>query len=66
MNRRLNLFKDKLPKRKRRASDDDDVYVRGMFNPFLDTTGYDVEVIQEEGKQQPKKEYWQITQILKV
>ena len=55
MNRRLNLFKDKLPKRKRRASDDDDVYVRGMFNPFLDTTGYDVEVIQEEGKTTAEK-----------
>ena len=54
MNRRLNLIKDKLPKRKRRASDDD-VYVRGMFNPFLDTTGYDVEVIQEEGKTTAEK-----------
>ena len=54
MNRRLNLFKDKLPKRKRRASDDD-VYIRGMFNPFLDTTGYDVEVIQEEGKTTAEK-----------
>ena len=55
MNRRLNLYKDKLPKRKRRASDDDDVYIRGMFNPFLDTTGYDVEVIQEEGKTTAEK-----------
>ena len=54
MNRRLNLFKDKLPKRKRRASDDD-VYIGGMFNPFLDTTGYDVEVIQEEGKTTAEK-----------
>ena len=45
MNRRLNLFKDKLPKRKRRLSDDDDVYIRGMYNPFLDTKGYDVEEI---------------------
>ena len=54
MNRRLNLYKDKLPKRKRRASDDD-VYVRGIFNPFLDTTGYDVEVIQEEGKTTAEK-----------
>ena len=48
MNRRLNLYKDKLPKRKRRLSDDDDdddVYVRGMYNPFLDTKGYDVEEI---------------------
>ena len=43
MNRRLNLYKDKLSKGKRRASDDDDVYIRVMCNPILDTTGYDVE-----------------------
>ena len=45
MNRRLNVYKDKLSKGKRRASDDDDddVYFRVMCNPFLDTTGYDVE-----------------------
>ena len=54
MNRRLNLYKDKLPKRKRRSSDDD-VYIKGMYNPFLDTTGYDVEVIQEEGKTTAEK-----------
>ena len=54
MNRRLNLYKDKLPKRKRRASDDD-VYIKGMFNPFLDTTGYDVEVIQEDSKTTAEK-----------
>ena len=54
MNRRLNLYKDKLPKRKRRASDDD-VYIKGMYNPFSDTTGYDVEVIQEEGKTTAEK-----------
>ena len=54
MLRRLNLYKEKLPKKKRRASDDD-VYIRGMFNPFLDTTGYGVEVIQEEGKTTAEK-----------
>ena len=54
MNRRLNLYKDKIPRRKRRASDDD-VYIKGMYNPFLDTTGYDVEVIQEEGKTTAEK-----------
>ena len=48
MNRRLNVYKDKLSKGKRRASDDDDdddddVYFRVICNPFLDTTGYDVE-----------------------
>ena len=40
MNRRLNLYEDKLSKGKRRASDDDDVYIRDMC---LDTTGYHVE-----------------------
>ena len=45
MNRRLNLYKEKLPKRKRRTDDDDDVYIKGMYNPFLDTKGYDVEEI---------------------
>ena len=54
MSRRLNLYKDKLPKRKRRASDDD-VYIKGMYNPFSDTTGYDVEVMQEEGKTTAEK-----------
>ena len=44
MNRRLNLYKEKLPKIKR-IIDDDDVYIRGMYNPFLDTKGYDVEEI---------------------
>ena len=44
MNRRLNLYKEKLPKRKRRT-DDDDVYIKGMYSPFLDTKGYDVEEI---------------------
>ena len=44
MNRRLSLDKEKLPKRKRRT-DDDDVYIKGMYNPFLDTKGYDVEEI---------------------
>ena len=44
MNRRLNLYKDKLPKRKRRVCDDD-VYIKGMYNLSLDTTGYDIEVI---------------------
>ena len=48
MYKRLNLYKDKLPKRKRRASDDD-VYIKGMYNPFLDTTGYEVEDIRESG-----------------
>ena len=44
MNRRLNLYKEKLPKRKRRTHDDD-VYIKGVYNPFLDTKGYDVEEI---------------------
>ena len=48
MYKRLNLYKDKLPKRKRRVSDDD-VYIKGMYNPFLDTTGYEVEDLRESG-----------------
>ena len=54
MHRRLNLYKAKLPKIKRKASDDD-VYIRGMYNPFLDTTGCDVEVIHQEGKTTAEK-----------
>ena len=48
MYKRLNLYKDKLPKRKRRVSDDD-VYIKGMYNPFLDTTGYEVEDLRDSG-----------------
>ena len=54
MYKRLNLYKEKLPKRKRRT-DDDDVYIRGMYNPFLDTKGYDVDIITEEGKTTAEK-----------
>ena len=46
MNKNLNLFKDKLPKRKRLKTDDD-VFVEGMYHPFLDTRGYEVEAVQE-------------------
>ena len=48
MYKRPNLYKDKLPKRKRRVSDDD-VYIKGMYNPFLDTTGYEVEDLRDSG-----------------
>ena len=46
MNKNLNLFKDKLPKRKRHKTDDD-LFVEGMYHPFLDTRGYEVEAVQE-------------------
>ena len=46
MNKNLNLFKDKLPKRKRLKTDDD-LFVEGMYHPFLDTRGYEVEAVQE-------------------
>ena len=46
MNKNLNLFKDKLLKRKRLKTDDD-VFVEGMYHPFLDTRGYEVEAVQE-------------------
>ena len=50
MYKRLNLYKDKLPRRKRRTTDDDDdIYIRGMYHPFLDTTGYEVEDLRDRG-----------------
>ena len=42
MYKHLNLYKDKLPKRKR-FKVDDDINVEGTYNPSLDTKGYDVE-----------------------
>ena len=65
MHRRLNSYKEKTTKKKTRSSDDD-VCIRGMYNafglightpynPFLDTTGYDVAVIYEEGKTTAEK-----------
>ena len=45
MNRRLNLVKDKLPKRRRRRTDDEDdeLFILGMYNNYLKTEGYDVD-----------------------
>ena len=45
MNRRLNLVKDKLPKRSRRRTDDEDdeLFILGMYNNYLNTEGYDVD-----------------------
>ena len=49
MYKHLHLYKDKLPKRKRLKTDDsdDDLFVEGMYHPFLDTRGYEVEAVQE-------------------
>ena len=54
MNRNLNLFKDKLPKRKRLKTDDD-LFVEGMYHPFLDTRGYEVEAVQENSRKTHEK-----------
>ena len=44
MNRKLNLVKDKLPKKMRRKTDDDDeLFMLGMYNKYLKTDGYDVD-----------------------
>ena len=45
MNKRLNLAKDKLPKRRRRRTDDEDdeLFILGMYNNYLKTEGYDVD-----------------------
>ena len=44
MNKKLHLVKEKLPKRRRKKNDDDDnLFLKGMYSPFLETKGYDVE-----------------------
>ena len=44
MKKRLNLVKDKLPKTRRRKTDDDDeLFMLGMYNSYLKTDGYDVD-----------------------
>ena len=64
MNKYFNLFKDKLPKRKRLKTDDarhslasirDDLFVEGMYHPFLDTRGYEVEAVQENNRKTNEK-----------
>ena len=54
MQKNLNLFKDKLPKRKRHKTDDD-LFVEGMYHPFLDTRGYEVEAVQENNRTTSEK-----------
>ena len=55
MYKHLHLYKDKLPKRKRLKTDDD-VFVEGMYHPFLDTRGYEVEAVQENNRTTSEKE----------
>ena len=44
MKKSLNLMKDKLPKKMRRKTDDDDeLFMLGMYNKYLNTDGYDVD-----------------------
>ena len=54
MNKNFNLFKDTLPKRKKHKTDDD-LFVEGMYHPFLDTRGYEVEAVQENIKTTSEK-----------
>ena len=44
MKKSLNLVKDKVPKKMRRKTDDDDeLFMLGMYNKYLHTDGYDVD-----------------------
>ena len=44
MKKSLNLVKEKLPKKMRRKTDDDDeLFMLGMYNKYLNTDGYDVD-----------------------
>ena len=54
MYKHLHLYKDKLPRRKRRTTDGD-LFVEGMYHPFLDTRGYEVESVQQNNKTTSEK-----------
>ena len=43
MRKHLNLTKEKLPKKMRRKTDDDELFLIGTYNNYLDTQGYDVD-----------------------
>ena len=44
MNKKLNLVKEKLPKRRRKKNDDDDnLFLKGMYSDYLQTEGYEVD-----------------------
>ena len=54
MYKHRHLYKDKLPKRKRLKTDDD-LFVEGMYHPFLDARGYEVEAVQENNRTTSEK-----------
>ena len=61
MNKKLNLVKEKLPKRRRKKNDDDDnLFLKGMYSDYLETKGYDVETIglNKENKETQTYEYY--------
>ena len=45
MNKKLNLVKEKLPKRRRKKNDDDEdnLFLKGMYSDYLETEGYEVD-----------------------
>ena len=67
MNRKLNLVKEKLPKLRRRKTNDDDdnLFLRGMYSDYLQTEGYDVETagINTANKETLTNEYYDDPEI---
>ena len=43
MRKHLNLTKEKLPKKIKRKTDDDELFLIGTYNKYLNTQGYDVD-----------------------
>ena len=43
MRKHLNLTKEKLPKKIKRKTDDDELFLIGTYNNYLNTQGYDVD-----------------------
>ena len=67
MNRKLNLVKEKLPKLRRRKTNDDDdnLFLKGMYSDYLQTEGYDVETvgINTANKETQTNEYYDDPEI---
>ena len=66
MNRKLNLVKEKLPKlRRRKTNDEDNLFLKGMYNDYLQTEGYDVETvgINTANKETQTNEYYDDPEI---
>ena len=67
MNKKLNLVKEKLPKRRKKKNDDDEdnLFLKGMYNDYLKTDGYDVETvgIDTSNKETQTYEYYDDPEI---